>query len=55
MHTEDWTTAYWLQAWKGYKQSLNVTQSGLTVSMDAAVTAMTITDPIAWVQQQLGK
>jgi hypothetical protein len=42
------------QAWHGYAQSLNVTQSGLTVSLDHAVTAMPVMEDLtAWLQETL--
>jgi hypothetical protein len=45
-----------MQAWHGYKSSLGVTQSGPTLCLDAAVTAMPVTeDLLVWAAQKLGE
>ncbi|GFH33166.1 uncharacterized protein HaLaN_32492, partial [Haematococcus lacustris] len=42
-------------AWHGYTQSLNLTQCGLTVSMDSAVIAMPVMeDLLVFVEKELG-
>ncbi|KAL6762861.1 Piwi domain-containing protein [Haematococcus lacustris] len=43
------------EAWHGYTQSLNLTQCGLTVSMDSAVIAMPVMeDLLVFVEKELG-